>query len=306
MKTMKWLAATVTLFASAAAFGQAKIVLGHTGIADYAAAYIAHEEGFFKKRGVDVEFQQVFGPALAPGLQSGSMQVTTMTPASFLLAVDGGLKFVAVANTTASVKTDKHYALVAKTGSNISSVKDLVGKKVGVPGLGLTLHIMAKKALIDQGIDASKVDFIEVPFAQLNDVLRGGGVDAVATAEPFLGRTVQAKVGNVTEYFFEKLPEGTSPVFYVASADWVAKNKDALTRFRLALADAAQFAEANPDKVRPIIGKFVKVPPDVLAAQPLPRLSPQLHEPQVVFWIDTLAQQSMLKTKLQAADIVSK
>ena len=177
---------------------------------------------------------------------------------------------------------------------------------LGVPGLGLTLHIMAKKALIDQGIDASKVDFIEVPFAQLNDVLRGGGVDAVATAEPFLGRTVQAKVGSVVEYFFEKLPEETSPVFYVSSADWVAKNKDALARFRLALADAAQFAETNPDKVRPIIGKFVKVPPDVLAAQPLPRLSPQLHEPQVVFWINTLSQQSMLKTKLQAADIVSK
>ncbi|MBK7720313.1 MAG: ABC transporter substrate-binding protein [Simplicispira sp.] len=225
MKAMKWLAATVAIFSSAAAFGQAKIVLGHTGIADYAAAYIAQEEGFFKKRGVDVEFQQVFGPALAPGLQSGSMQVTTMTPASFLLAVDGGLKFVAVANTTASVKTDKHYALVAKTGSNISSVKDLVGKKVGVPGLGLTLHIMAKKALIDQGIDASKVDFIEVPFAQLNDVLRGGGVDAVATAEPFLGRTVQAKVGSVVEYFFEKLPEETSPVFYVSSADWEQRTR---------------------------------------------------------------------------------
>ncbi|MBK7719507.1 MAG: ABC transporter substrate-binding protein [Simplicispira sp.] len=26
----------------------------------HAAAYIAQEEGFFKKRGVDVEFQQVF------------------------------------------------------------------------------------------------------------------------------------------------------------------------------------------------------------------------------------------------------
>lgn len=306
MNAMKWMAAAATLLASAAAFGQGKIVLGHTGIADYAAAYIAQEEGFFKKHGVEVEFQQVFGPALAPGLQSGSMHVTTMTPASFLLAVDGGLKLVAVANTTASVKADKHYALVAKTGSNISSVKELVGKKVGVPGLGLTLHIMAKKSLMDQGVDTTKVDFIEVPFAQLNDVLRGGGVDAIATAEPFLGRTVQAKVGNVIENFFEKLPEGTSPVFYVSSQDWVAKNKDSLNRFRLALADATQFAEANPEKVRPIIGKFVKVPADVLAAQPLPRLSPQIQEPQVVFWINTLSQQSMLKTKLQAADIVSK
>ncbi|MBK7720298.1 MAG: hypothetical protein IPJ36_17205 [Simplicispira sp.] len=47
MKAMKWLAATVAIFSSAAVFGQAKIVLGHTGIADYAAAYIAQEEGFF-------------------------------------------------------------------------------------------------------------------------------------------------------------------------------------------------------------------------------------------------------------------
>jgi NitT/TauT family transport system substrate-binding protein len=306
MKFLKSLAATLLALASTCTMAQTKVVLGHTGIADYAASYIAQEEGFFRKHGLQVEFQQVFGPALAPGLQSESMQITTMTPSSFLLAVDGGLKLVAVANTTASTQTDRHYALAVKEGSTIKTAKDLVGKKVGVPGIGLTLHVLARKALVDQGVDPRKVNFVEVPFPQLNDVLRGGGVDAIATAEPFITRTLQSRTGQVIDYFFERLPVGTSPVFYVSSAAWADKNPQTWQAFRAALNDAGAFAAQNPDKVRAIIGKYVKLPPDVLAAQPLPRLDANINEAQVRFWIDTLAQQDMLKAKLNAASLMRK
>ncbi|QJW83764.1 ABC transporter substrate-binding protein [Ramlibacter terrae] len=69
---------------------QTKVTVGHTGVADYLGAFVAQEEGFFRKHGLEVTFQQVAGGALVPGLQGGSLQMATLPPTNMLLANDGG------------------------------------------------------------------------------------------------------------------------------------------------------------------------------------------------------------------------
>ena len=76
------------------------------------------------------------------------------------------------------------FGLVARAGSGIKTAADCVGKKIGVPGLGAFLHVTFRAWLKNQGVDYKKVNFVEAAFPQHGDMLRGGSLDAVVTADP--------------------------------------------------------------------------------------------------------------------------
>ncbi len=63
--------------------------------------------------------------------------------------------------------------------------QDLVGKKVGVPGLNAFLHVMFREWIKANGVDPKQVQFVETPFPQMNEIMKAGNVDAVVAAEPF-------------------------------------------------------------------------------------------------------------------------
>ncbi|HEY8360003.1 MAG TPA: ABC transporter substrate-binding protein, partial [Ramlibacter sp.] len=104
--------ALLACLATVGAHAQTKVTIGHTGVAEYLGAFVAQEEGFFRKHGIDVTFQQVAGGALVPGLQGGSLQMATLPPTNLLLANDGGLDLVAVAGTSVLDKSDTNVGLL--------------------------------------------------------------------------------------------------------------------------------------------------------------------------------------------------
>jgi len=283
---------------------QTKITLGHTGVADYLASMVAQEQGFFKKRGLDVTFQQVAGGALVPGLQGGSLQIATLPPTNMLLAIDGGLDLVVIAGTSATTKDDRNMGLLVGAASGISGPKGLVGKKVGVPSIGGSLYVLARKWIADQGVDVEKVKFVEVNFPQIGDMLRGGTIDAGVSADPFLQRIVKSGTGSVLAYFAASLPEDTSGVFYGTTRKWADANPQALKAFKEAIEEGVRFVKANPDAARADLAKYLKLPAPVLATIPTPRLKAEVTPPQLQFWIDTLYDMRMINKKPDAASLI--
>jgi NitT/TauT family transport system substrate-binding protein len=89
----------------------------------------------------------------------------------------------------------------AATGGNIKTVKDLRGKRIGVPGMGTPPFIFANRVLTANGIDASRdVTWTVFPAGELGLALEKGLVDAVADSEP-IGTLLLAsgKVRNVAD-----------------------------------------------------------------------------------------------------------
>ncbi len=75
-----------------------KIKVAYTATADFASGFIAQEAGYFKKRGLDVEFQLIpLNSTMPAALQSGSIDLAGTTLPVFLQAVDSGLDLVAIA-----------------------------------------------------------------------------------------------------------------------------------------------------------------------------------------------------------------
>jgi NitT/TauT family transport system substrate-binding protein len=286
-----------------------KIVFGYTAVTDFASVFVAAEEGYFKKRDLDVELKFIpLNSTIPAALQSDSLQIGGPTPSVFLQAVDGGLDLVLIAGGGLTSKSITGFGLVARAGSGIKTAQDCVGKKIGVPGLGAFLHVTFRAWLKDSGVDWRKVNFVEAAFPQHADLLRGGSVDAVVSADPFMSRIIESGAGYVASYYSTFLPENNQTIVHAAKREWVEKNPAAARSFREALVEAGAFMRqpTNDAKVRAAIGKYIKLPPEVLAKAQISPPGPVVSEKQLAYWTGLMKDQDMLKTNIDVAKLVAK
>ena len=120
--------AAASAAASLPAWGQSsKILFGYTAVTDFASVFVAAEEGYFKKRNLDVELKFIpLNSTIPAALQSDSLQIGGPTPSVFLQSVDGGLDHVLVAGGGVTSKTITGFGLVARAGSGIKTAQDCI------------------------------------------------------------------------------------------------------------------------------------------------------------------------------------
>ena len=283
-----------------------KVRLMYTAVSGYSSAYIAKDQGFFEKRGLDVELILApQGGAIIEGLVSGSAEIGTPTPTVFLQALDSGLDTVAIAATNAFPEKSKS-GVLAKAEESIHSAQDLIGKKVGVPGINGLLDVVFRQWLAKKGIDTKKVTYVEASFPQMSDMLRSGTVDAVVTVDPFYSRILDQKTGYLVDNYTSVLPDGTIASVYAAIGKWAAEHTDAVKALQGALAEAAAFSkdDAHAATVQASIARYTKLPVAVVSALPIPNLVAQIKPSDLNFWIDVMKERGMLTGKSDPAKAV--
>jgi NitT/TauT family transport system substrate-binding protein len=303
-KILATFAVSLALTGSAAA--QAKIQIGCTATSDCASAMVAVDEGIFKKHGLEAEMTPIgINSNIPAAILSNSIQIGGPTSTVFLQAVDGGLDLVAVAGASVmSPASNGTITAFVRNGITITEPKGFVGKKVGAPGLNAFLHVLFVKWLVEKGVDPRGVNFVEVTFPTMADIIKSGGVDAVLTAEPFVTRMLNAGLGSVGARYAVDLARTDPIIFYAASREWAEQNPAAITKFRDAIAEAAQIVNNDRDKASASIAKFTKQPLELVKAT-LPNQSEPLLKPvQLAWWIDVMSSQKMLQSKLDTTKLV--
>ncbi|QCI65409.1 ABC transporter substrate-binding protein [Phreatobacter stygius] len=291
----------------ASAQAPTKILLGYTAVADFTSAFVAQEEGHFRKRGLDVGFQLIaLNSNIPAALQAESVQIGGPTPSVMLQANDGGLDLVAIAGGSVTSKDVANYGFVEKTGAGITDAKSAEGKRIGVPGLGAFLHVLFRKWMAEKGADWKKVTFVETPFPQMADILRGGSVDGLITGSPIMERIVQGNIGRVVSYFHTELPAGLPAILYSTTRAWATKNPQLIKAFREGLAEGSAFVadKANDTKVRSVIGKYIPLPPAVLATAIISAQKPTITVAEIDYWIKIMREQDMLRGQPVATNVV--
>src|SRR3984885_703514 len=185
----KFLAAAVAaLLVAGPAQAQTKIQIGCTATSDCASAMVAVDEGIFKKHGLDAEMVLIgINSNIPAAILSNSIQIGGPTSTVFLQAADGGLDLVAIAGASIMNPTSNaNIAAFVRNGITIREPRDFIGKKVGVPGLGAFLHVLFVKWLVEKGVDPKSVNFVEVTFPTMADIIKSGGGGAGVTGEPFV------------------------------------------------------------------------------------------------------------------------
>lgn len=301
--------AASTALVAAPALGQTptRITLGYTAVSDFVSAFVAQEEGYFRKRGLDVAFQLIaLNSNIPAAMQSDSVQIGGPTPSVMLQANDGGLDLVAIAGGSVTSRDVANYGFVARNGAGITDAKSAEGKRVGVPGMNAFLHVLFRKWMSEKGADWKKVTFVETPFPQMPDILRGGSVDALVTGSPIMERIVQGNIGTVVSYFHTELPAGLPAIIYSTTRAWAGRNPQLVRAFREGLAEGAAFVgdKANDQKMRAIIGKYIPLPPAVIAAAIVSAQKPTISVQEIDYWITIMKEQDMLRGQPAAANVV--
>jgi ABC-type nitrate/sulfonate/bicarbonate transport system substrate-binding protein len=152
--------------------------------------YIGEDAGFFKKHCLNARLIPVnTGPAGLAQLQSGSLHFSDSSFDNVLRARAKGLPIKAVVGESAGVP----YSLVVRKGLPLENapqgypavMKDLLGKKIGVFGLGTGSEYFVRALLRSAGLDPNGVTFIAVGSTPTQlAALENGAVDAVIMADP--------------------------------------------------------------------------------------------------------------------------
>lgn len=195
-------------------------------------------DGIFKKNGLDVQLDNLDNSSLlVPSLLSGSIQIGVGVANNSAAAILKGqqLKFIAL--------SEPVYNLQVWASKNITSVGDLVGKKVAVSGPGSESYFGLRALLAENGIPASKVSEVDVvnPQAQVAS-MESGAVDAILTQPPNGSQTAARGFHELTSLSNLPFALGT----YTVTASYLASNSAVLKKFARAEIENLAFIRSNP------------------------------------------------------------
>lgn len=214
--------------------------------------HVAVNEGYFdeefEKAGLSYELVEI-DLAQAPELiASGKIDASVGLAGSLIPQVDSGLEIAF----TGGLHTGctKYYV---KEGSDIESLEDLKGKKIGVPSMSDSSVVALKRKLFDLGIGVStsnmEINLVVYNLTDLPLALENGAVDAIALHDPV---AASAEV----EYGFKKILDLTEDEKFASeyccqiyvTTDAVKNQPDAAAAYTRALLKAAAFVQADPEE----------------------------------------------------------
>ena len=284
-----------------------KIVFGFSASTAFANAFVAANEGIFKKHGLDVEMKLVPNSATTPAaLMAGSLHIATPTAPNTMQAVDQGLDLVVLAGGGYYTKGMDDVAIIVRPDSPIKTAKDFEGKRVSTPGLNAFLHVLFRKWMAENGGDYKKVTFTENAFAQSLDVLRAGQVDGVLAVQPFLSRALETNTGRVIAHYIAALEGETQSGWHVANRKWADANPKLVAAFRTSIEEASALAAKDPSVVRKANLVYIPFPADVQAKFPDPKFKPIITPDVVQKWNTIMMEQDMLKKPIDPARLIYK
>lgn len=276
---------------------------------DSAPVLLGIEEGIFDKHGIDLVAEEIAATDLVGALISGKSELSVNTGPGMAVAAAQDVPVVAVSGVTTfeeGATGSTGSGLVVAAGSDITTPKDLEGRKVGVNLLKSASEFGVRQVVADDGGDDSKVEIVEVPFAAVADALASGDIDAALVAEPFLTQLVdggaEVPFGDPIETVF-----GDSPrLVMTAAREWAEANPETIDALQDAVAESIQLADEDPDKLVPIYEKYFKMSPEVAEATRLNRLQAEISASSFDTINDVLLRYGGIAEPIDVEQIVAK
>jgi NitT/TauT family transport system substrate-binding protein len=291
------------LAAQAAAAQKIKVRAAYVPAVTWLSAWVAKEEGYFDAQGLDVSFIAVQNISLVPGTVGKQLDIAPATVIDLINAAGGGLDLVAVAGNHSDTTDHATSTIIVRKDSCITGVKDFAGRTVATPTVGAILHIALLHWMKQEGVDASSIRAVEVPFPNMPDQMKAGRVDVAEAVQPFASRMIAA--GNVS--LGDQLLRIANPArstVWIADRAWAAAHGPVIAKWAAALDQARELIEKNPARARAVLAQYTKLPPGVADAIPLPFYDVTLRPQELDVWIKVMSDLGSLQKPLKGADLM--
>ena len=200
--------------------------------------WIAEEEGYFKKLGLDVKQVNISGGTQgAQMMVSGGVDVSYDDPITCIVSTAGGVPVNVIVGGTRSLA----YLIVG--GPGIKTINDVKGKRVGSSGLGLSASRLALIVGLRRfGIDADKGHVTVVGAGQEPERIAGlttGAIAATVISPEYRTKLEQLGVNMIADLRSFNIPWETSSV--ITTAKNMQTKRDMLERVVRAVLQAHAF-----------------------------------------------------------------
>src|SRR5438094_2350138 len=219
------------------------VKVGFIGLTCEAPIYTAYEKGFFKEEGLEPELVKCAWANYKDNLALGSYDITHHLVMYFLKPIEQGLDVRFLAGIHRGC-----LRVQAGANTNIHTIQDLKGKRIGVPGMGTPPFVFANRVFGTHGIDPAKdITWKVFPAGELGLAIDKGEVDAVCNAEPIGSLLLaQGKVRNIADQMTDAPYKDEYCCEVIANGKWVDANPDTAARATRAMLKGAKWVETNP------------------------------------------------------------
>ena len=233
---------------------------------DLVGLYIAQDEGLFGEQGLHVTIEKIASSqAIITDQLKGQVDISAGSYVPYISAQAAGARFHILAE--ASTLGPGSRALVVSANSPITTVGQLVGRKIGLNGTNSIGTLLVSALLAQHGVSPKKVHFITDPagFPAMPGELNHGVWSAAFLSEPYV--TVAAE--RYGEQVLADLDQGDLMNFpidgYVATQAWAQRYPKTAAAFVRAIEEGQLLAETDAAAVQAAMGKYDNLPPIVTA-----------------------------------------
>ncbi len=266
-------------------------------IANYTPLAVARDKGYFSDENLTVTWTPVAQGAVSiEAVFGGSAEIGGSAVFEPMVARGNGLDLVFVA---AGVQIRKeppdNSALLVRADDTIRTPAQLAGKKISAGLLNSVNYVHMQEWLKKNGVDTSKIEFLEIPFPQMADALFQKRIDAVWNVEPFVTFMMKSGKAHLMAYPYQDNMPGMDISNYFAKESWVRANPDVARRFKRAIDRATQFMATAPKEERDEwVAKFTGMKLDVVKEVTLPVYSTEFNVPSLQYNLDLAVRHKLI------------
>lgn len=274
------LALALATFACGTSLAQQTVRIAYQTVVE--PAKLAQADGLYEKAtGRTLEWRK---------FESGAEVITAIASGDIQIGYVGSSPLAAAASKELPVETffitaqiGSAEALVVRNGAGVEKPADLIGRKVAVPFVSTT-HYSLLAALKHWGIDAKKVDIVNLRPTEITAAWQRGDIAAAYVWDPALG---QLKASGKVLTDSAQVAKWGAPTFdaWIVRKDFAQKNPDVVAAFARITGEAyaayrkdpKAFAghAANVEKIARLTGAKNEEIAELLAGSTFPTLAEQ-------------------------------
>jgi NitT/TauT family transport system substrate-binding protein len=302
-KIVSLLAACIGIAAITPAWAEGmKLAIGYVPNGDFVPVFMAQEKGYFAKAGLDTTLTPIPIPSNVPAaITSQSIDVGPATAVNLLQLAENGLNLVAISGYNRNLTGKEPAQLLMKTGLTYNSPEDIVGKRIGTPGLFSTFDLFLRSWLRKNNIAHDRVTQVEMNFPPMNDMLKSGQVDAVLAVDPFRTQIVKNGVGYIAADFMADVSKDCVGLLWLANKDWAAAHPKERAAFAAALKQGIADAVKDAAGAEEVEKKYLK-----FAAPITDDFNLDLTAADLQFFEGLMEKEDFIHKKIDVADLMVK
>lgn len=276
-----------------------KIRVSTIPIIDTAPLQVGIAKGFFAAEGLEVDTTPTAGGAMGlPALAAGQVQITFSNVISVVLGAKQGLGFeIIAAGSNTGEKTPDLAALIAKKGSTIKTGKDLEGKRVAVNTRNNIIWLYARAWVQATGGNPDAVTYLEVPFPQMVDAVKGDRVDAAFVVEPFLSAGVASDAVSIVGWPYNAVQKRIPVSQYVATKTFISQNPGVIDRWVRAYNKSVDWTNQNQgsEEWTKIIAAYTRLAPEQIRSLSLPPYEKTVDPASIDIVVEQMRKNKMIE-----------